>query len=161
MTSQTFYNYFGMLAISLQLSAALHIYPIRVEMLKLVSQKIFLPLNERVFYYLNINHYRNWPRYGLRWSGLCCHSRHSTSGAGRRVAACVRTGRPHECCAGSGSTNHDSADRMSGQFLFYHENEATQNDKSRDDHDLEPPCWNALAGKAIVMMEASIDTVPE
>ena len=24
--------------------------------------------------------YRNWPRYGLRWSGLCCHSRHSTSG---------------------------------------------------------------------------------
>ena len=31
--------------------------------------------------------YRNWPRYGLRWSGLCCHSRHSTSGAGRRAAA--------------------------------------------------------------------------
>ena len=30
--------------------------------------------------------YRNWPRYGLRWSGLCCHSRHSTSGAGRRAA---------------------------------------------------------------------------
>ena len=22
--------------------------------------------------------------YGLRWSGLCCHSRHSTRGAGRR-----------------------------------------------------------------------------
>ena len=65
--------------------------------------------------------YRNWPRYGLRWSGLCWHSRHSTSGAGRRAAAC---GRLHECCAGSGSTNHDSADRMSGQFLFYHENEA-------------------------------------
>ena len=30
--------------------------------------------------------YRNWPRYGLRWSGLCCHFRHSTSGAGRRAA---------------------------------------------------------------------------
>ena len=44
-------------------------------------------------------------------------------------------GRPHECCAGSGSTNHDSADRMSGQFLFYHENEAIHNDKSRNDHD--------------------------
>ena len=58
---------------------------------------------------------RNWPRYGLRWSGLCWHSRHSTSGAGRR---------PHECCAGSSSTNHSSADRMSGQLLFYHENEA-------------------------------------
>ena len=22
-------------------------------------------------------YYRNWPRRGLRWSGLCCHSRHS------------------------------------------------------------------------------------
>ena len=69
--------------------------------------------------------------------------------------------RPHECLAGSGSTNHDCADRMSGQFLFYHEHEAIFNDKSRDDHDDEPPCWNALAGNAIVMMKASIDTVSE
>ena len=72
-----------------------------------------------------------------------------------------RAGRPHECCAGSGSTNHDSADRMNGQFLFYHENETIHNDKSRDDHNDEPPCWNALAGNAIVMMKASIDTVSE
>ena len=43
-----------------------------------------------------ILYYRNWPRYGLRWSGLWCHSRHSTSGAGRRAAACSRAGRPHE-----------------------------------------------------------------
>ena len=50
---------------------------------------------------------------------------------------------------------------MSGQFLFYHENEAIHKDKSRDDHDDEPPCWNALAGNAIVMMKASIDTVSE
>ena len=35
------------------------------------------------------------------------------------------------------------------------------NDKSHDDHDDEPPCWNALAGNAIVMMKASIDTVSE
>ena len=48
---------------------------------------------------------------------------------------------------------------MSGQFLFYHENEAIHNDKSRDDHDDESPCWNALAGNAIVMMKASIDSV--
>ena len=92
---------------------------------------------------------------------VCCHSRHSTSDAGRRAAACARASRLHECCAGSGSTNHDSADRKSGQFLFYHENEATHNDKSRDDHDDEPPCWNALAGNAIVMMKASIETVSE
>ena len=26
-----------------------------------------------------VTSYRNWPRYGLRWSGLCWHSRHSTS----------------------------------------------------------------------------------
>ena len=50
---------------------------------------------------------------------------------------------------------------MSDQFLFYHKNEAIHNDKSRNDHDDEPPCWNALAGNANVMMEASIDTVSE
>ena len=43
----------------------------------------------------------------------------------------------HECYAGSGSTNHSSADRMNGQFLFYHENKAKHNDKSRDGHDDE------------------------
>ena len=43
--------------------------------------------------------------YGLRWSGLCCHSRHSTRGAAARRPA-------HSCCAGSGSTNHSSADRI-------------------------------------------------
>ena len=41
------------------------------------------------------------------------------------------------------------------------ENEAIHIDKSRDDHDDEPPCWNALAGNAIVMIKASIDTVSE
>ena len=61
----------------------------------------------------------------------------------------------HLCSA----SYRNSSDRMSGQFLFYHENEAIHNDKSRDDHDDEPPCWNALAGNAIVMMKASIDTV--
>ena len=71
--------------------------------------------------------------------------------------ACGRAGRPHECNVGSSSTNHDSADHMSGQFLFYHENEAKHNDKSRDDHDDEPPCRNALSGNAIVMTKAAID----
>ena len=42
-----------------------------------------------------------------------------------------------------------------------HESTAIHNDKSRDDHDDEPPCWNALIGNAIVMMKASIDTVSE
>ena len=50
---------------------------------------------------------------------------------------------------------------MSDQFLFYHKNEAIHNDKSRNDHDDEQPCWNTLAGNANVMMEASIDTVSE
>ena len=62
---------------------------------------------------------------------------------------------------GSGSTNHDSTVRKSGQFLFYHENKAKHNDKSRDDHDDEPPSWKALADNAIVMMKASIDTASE
>ena len=51
--------------------------------------------------------------------------------------------------------------RMSGQFIFYRENEAIHKNKSRDDHDDESPCWNTLAGNAIVMMKASIDTVSE
>ena len=50
--------------------------------------------------------------YGLRWSGLCCHSRHSTRGVGRCGRKRPRDGRPHSCCAGSGSTNHSSADRI-------------------------------------------------
>ena len=45
--------------------------------------------------------------YGLRCRALCCHSRHSTPGAGRRG-----DGRTHSCCAGSGDTNHSSADRI-------------------------------------------------
>ena len=155
---------------------------------------------------LNIGVYhRNWPRYGLRWSGLCCHSQHSTSAVQGVAAQTTKAQtvqvvnfysptktkqyttinpatimtmsrhagtpwlitplwwwkRPHERCVGGGSTNHDRADRISGQFLFYHENEAMHNDKSRDDHDDEPPCWNALADNAIVMMKASIDTMSE
>ena len=52
--------------------------------------------------------YRNWPRYGLRWSGLCCHSRHSTSGpavarplaaapAGPRVLCREWQHKPRQC----------------------------------------------------------------
>ena len=50
--------------------------------------------------------------YGLRCRGLCCHSRHSTRGAGRRGRKRPRDGWLHLCCAGSGSTNHSSADRI-------------------------------------------------
>ena len=73
-------------------------------------------------------------------AGVVCAATPGTALVGRSSRGCA--GRPHECCAGSGSTNRDSADRTSGQF---HENEAIQNDKSRDDDDDEPPCWNALA----------------
>ena len=102
-----------------------------IPLLAVRSQQIFAHATTAQLSY-PVQNYRNWPRYGLRWSGLCCHSRHSTSGP-----AVARPCRPaHECCAGSGSTNHDSADRMSGQFLFYHENEA-KHDKSHDGHDDE------------------------
>ena len=46
-------------------------------------------------------------------------------------------------------------------FYFTTKTKQIHNDKSRDDQDDEPPCWNALAGNAIVMMKASIDTVSE
>ena len=50
--------------------------------------------------------------YGLRCCGLCCHSQHSTRGALRRSRNRRRDGRHHSCCAGSGSTNHSSADHI-------------------------------------------------
>ena len=50
--------------------------------------------------------------YGLHCRGLCCHSRHSTRGAGRCGRKRPHNGRPHSCCAGSGSTNHSSAGRI-------------------------------------------------
>ena len=50
--------------------------------------------------------------YGLRWGGLCCHTRHSTHGAGRRARKRPCVGRHHSCCAGSAGTNHSSADRI-------------------------------------------------
>ena len=68
-------------------------------------------------------------------AGVVCAATPGTARVGRPSRGRLRPA--HECCAGSGSTNHDSADRMSGQFLFYHENEAKHNDKSRDGHDDE------------------------
>ena len=51
--------------------------------------------------------------------------RHSTSCAGRRAATCGRA-----ACTMSAvlycSTNHDSADRISGQFLYYHDHNFTK-----------------------------------
>ena len=71
-------------------------------------------------------------------AGVVCAATLGTARVGRPSRGRLRPRRPaHECCAGSGSTNHDSADRMSGQFLFYHENETKHNDKSRDDQDDE------------------------
>ena len=58
--------------------------------------------------------------YGLRCRGLCCHSRHSTRGAGRRGRKRPRNGRPYSCWAGSGSTNHSSADRIMVNSYNHH-----------------------------------------
>ena len=88
------------------------------------------------FFY--VENYWNWPRYGLRCRGLCCHIGTTLVGpAGARSLAAAPAG-PTSLCP-CGSTNHDSADRMSGQFLFYHENEAIHCQKCSDD---DPPGWN-------------------
>ena len=66
------------------------------------------------------NGYRNWPRYGLRWSGWYCNpEQHELCRPSRgrlRPLAAGTTSAVPDC-----STNHDSADRISGQFLFYHD----------------------------------------
>ena len=48
--------------------------------------------------------------------------RHSTSCAGRRAAAPAGT----TSAVPDGSTTHSSADRISGQFLFYHDHNFTK-----------------------------------
>ena len=101
-----------------------------------------------------ISSYRNWPRYGLRWSGLCCHSRHSTGGAGRRAAG------PTSAVPGVAAQTTPTQ-TVSWSISILPRKRSIHNDKSHDDHDDEPPCWNVLAGNAIVMMKASIDTVSE
>ena len=50
--------------------------------------------------------------YSLRCRSLCCHSRRSTRVAGRGDRKRPRDDHLHSCCAGSGSTNHSSADRI-------------------------------------------------
>ena len=43
-----------------------------------------------------VHGYRNWPRYGLRWSGWYCNpAQHELC-----RPSCGRTGRHNECCAG-------------------------------------------------------------
>ena len=64
-----------------------------------------------------VHPYRNWPRYGLRWSGWYCNrEQHELCRSSRgRLRPAQRVAAP-DC-----STSHDSADRISGQFLFYHD----------------------------------------
>ena len=80
---------------------------------------------------ISLRGYRNWPRYGLRWSGLFCHS------CTARVEPAKQSHRPApRVLCRTGRTNHVSADRICGQFLFYNENEALHGHKCSDD---EPP----------------------
>ena len=74
--------------------------------------------------------YRNWPRYGLRWSGWYCHkAQHELCRPCRpaQLVLCLMA-----VPAGTtravpyGSTTHSSADRISGQFLFYHDHNFTK-----------------------------------
>ena len=69
--------------------------------------------------------YRNWPRYGLRWSGWYCNpEQHELCRPLRgrlRPAQAGTTSAVPDC-----STNHDIADRISGQFLFYHDHSFTK-----------------------------------
>ena len=72
---------------------------------------------------MRCNYYRNWPRYGLRWSGWYCHqAQHELCrpSRGRLRPAGTTSAVP------DGSTTHDSADRISGQFLFYHDHNFTK-----------------------------------
>ena len=70
--------------------------------------------------------------------------RHSTGCAGRRATACC-AGRRAAAPAGTTSavpdcsTNHDSADRISGQFLFYHDHNFTKSKGNLRFRRIAPP----------------------
>ena len=89
------------------------------------------------------SYYRQWPRYGLRCRGLCCHSGTArvepavekplaVTAAGPTRAVPMWDHKPRQ-------RRSYSADRMSEQFIFYRGNEAIYCAKCSDD---EPPCWN-------------------
>ena len=63
-----------------------------------------------------IKWYRNWPRYGLRWSSWYCTARVVPAGTTSAVP--------------DYSTNHDSADRINGQFIFYHDHIFTKSNEN-------------------------------
>ena len=66
-----------------------------------------------------VDGYRNWLGYGLRWSGWYCNpAQHELCQPSR--------GRPARVLWPDCITNHDSADRISGQFLFYHDHNFTK-----------------------------------
>ena len=94
--------------------------------------------------------------YGLRCRGLCCHSRHSTRGAGRHGRKRPRDGRPHSCCAGSGSTNHSSADRIVVNSYNYLSTDTLRHASSplslsRAQHCSVPPVATTLAAWQLVV----------
>ena len=83
--------------------------------------------------------------YGLRWSGLCCNSRHSTR---------PRDDLPHECCAGSDSTNHSSADRI----VVNSYNPRPHTPLGQPATESETPLQNTLVGNANTIQGISIAT---
>ena len=94
-------------------------------------------------------------------AGVVCAD---TPGTARVVSAVAQPRRPAPrvlCRAGVAAQTTTAQTVWVVNFYSTMKNEAIHNDKSRDDHDDEPPCWNALADNVIVMMKASIDTALE
>ena len=67
--------------------------------------------------------YRNWPPYSLPWSGWYCYpAQHELCRSSRshlQPLAAMPAGTMS--ALPDSSTNHDSTDHISGQFLFYHD----------------------------------------
>ena len=76
---------------------------------------------------LKIVYYRNWPWYGLRWSGWYCNpAQHELCRPSCGHLQPRRTTSAVPDC----STNHNSADHISGQFLFYHDHNFTKSKRN-------------------------------
>ena len=66
--------------------------------------------------------------------------------------------RPTSAMVYISTKNHDSQQQMRGYFLFYHQNDAINAEKSRND---ETPSGNILAGNEIVLMKTAIETATQ
>ena len=150
-----------------------------LSLMAYVTTLLTFHFNNNSYIFEKVWNVLHWRRY--KWSGFCLAYNSLLKNAAHRhvvigidhdkvcaVVVCAATPGTARGRATAGPTSAVpgvAAQTTTAQTVwvvnFYFTTKTKHNDKSSDDHDDEPLCWNALAGNAIVMMKASKDTLPE